>query len=323
MPFENDNDGYPQFHDGIAEGLAIYLHECAPKIWSHIPDIAQQFPPPAGYAPRVASNNPFRMPEAATTQSSRLTLEDVRKLYEAMAFAMWRYKVTMNVHVTIIWSMMNIEPQRGAKILGKYLHEAKKWAAVGLEPHEKRRRMRLGWRLHYVFVHENVPGRGFHSHVLMNIEKDYRDEFEAWSRKCLERLTRHHVRLDALHLTWGYAKTESEQIEQSWHWFRYLAKEYDDCRSCTFQDKDGGSRQVPFRDVLKLWPVRPAIDIPPMDRCKASHSIGTKAQEAEGFRSLFWSCKTDQPYNEHFGGWKLQQFVKALEQGMQPRFSLR
>jgi len=313
MSFENDNGGYPQFHDSIIKGLAAYLHECAPKIWSHIPDIAQQFPPPAGYAQQVAASNPFRMPEAAATQSSRLTLEDVRKLYDAIAFAMWRYKVAMNAHVTIVWSMMNIEPQHGAKILGKYLHEAKKWASVGLEPHEKRRRMRLGWRLHYVFVHENSPGRGFHSHVLMNIEKEYRDEFEAWSRKCLERLTRRHVRSDAFHLTWGYAKTESEQIEQSWHWFRYIMKEYDDRVYFTSQEKDGGSRRASPRNVLKLWPVRPAIDIPPMDRCKASHSIGAKAQEAEGFRSLFWSCKVDQPYTEHFGGWKLQQLIKTLQ----------
>lgn len=312
MSFENEAGGYPQFNDGITNGLAAHLHECAPQIWSHIPDIAQQFPAPAGYLPWRQSDNPFAVPQAAATQSSRLTLDDIRKLYDAMAYAMWRHKVTMNAHVIIIWPMMNIESERGAKILGKYLHEAQKWAAVGLEPNEKRRRTRLGWRLHYLYVHENSPGRGFHSHVLMNVEKHACGEFEAWSRQCLERLTKRYVRPDAFRLVRGYAKTEAAQIEQAWTWFRYITKEYDDEAQYILRD-EGGRSKMPLRDVLKLWSARPAMNIPPMDRCKASHSIGGKAQQADGFRSWFWNAKTDRPYNEDFGGWGRQQVIRSLQ----------
>jgi len=313
MSFENDEGGYPQFKDGITTGLAAYLHERAPELWSHIPDIAQHFPAPAGYVPRPNSTNPFAVPLAPATCSSRLTTKDIQKLYDAMAYAMWRHEVTMNAHVIIVWSAMKIEPQHAAKLLGLYLHEARKWAAVGLEPNAKRRRVRLGWELHHLYVHENVPGRGFHSHVLMNVEKHAADEFREWSRECLARLTKRHVPFGAFRLMKDYSKTQAAQIEQSWLWLRYVMKEYDDSNGSMVTDERGMRSPKPLREILKLWRARPALDIPPLDRCKTSHSLGRGQQMKDGFQSLFWSGKTDQPFRESFGGWQLIQLIRSAQ----------
>lgn len=258
-------------------------------------------------------DNPFRKDVPVASYSSRLTTKDVQKLYDGMAYAMWRHKVTMNAHIIVVWSAMNIEPQHAAKLLGRYLHEAQKWAAVGLKPNEKRRRMRLGWQLHYLYVHEDVPTRGFHSHVLMNVEKHAVDEFKEWSRQCLARLTRRHVPFGAFRLVKSYGKTKQAQVDQSWLWFRYIMKEYDDTDDYIVADEDGRQSKKPLRQILQLWKVRPALDIPELDRCKVSHSLGAGRQKADGFRSDFWSWKTNRPYQEKFGGWEIENLVRSLQ----------
>lgn len=261
--------------------------------------------------------NPFRHPSPIASRTSGLTTKEFRKLYEAAAFALWRYESPMNAHLVIAWELMGIEPHRGAKLLCQYLHRAQKWARQG-------GRSRISWEMHYLYVHENAPGRGFHSHVLINLEGVHRKAFEKWSRESLAALIKRHVRVDAFRLIHRRPKTRDAAVQRAWGWFRYVTKQYDGQREYCLRDDSGQYSWVPLRQVFRLFRARTALPISPMKLCGASHSIGKTAQAQAGFQSKFWSDETTQPYNEDFGGWELQQLAKTLEQGMQqPRVSLR
>ena len=250
-------------------------------------------------------DNPFRAPAPAASRTSSLTTKEFRKLYEGVAFAHWRFNTPLNAHVIIVWQLMKVEPEAGAHLLGKYLHRAQKWARYG--------RGRISWELNYIFVHENASGKGFHSHILMNIESLHRDEFDEWSRGCLANLTKRHVPYDAFRLVRRRAKTKEAGFARSWGWFRYLTKQHDDVGAFMARDEAGESYRKPLREVFRLFRARTALPVPPMKLCGVSHSIGRKAREAAGFQSRFWSGKTQRPYDESAGGYELEQLVTSMK----------
>lgn len=271
-----------------------------------VPFTTEWFPPLGGGVPARPQDNPFRQPAPVVPRTSRLTTKEFRKLYEGVAFAQWWYKAPMTAHVVIVWEMMGVEPRRGSKLLGQYLNLAQKWA-------RHRGRSRIGWDLHYIFVHENTPGRGFHSHVLMNIEDFHRKDFEKWSRKCISRLTKRHMPFDAFRLIYRRQKTMQAAVQRSWGWFRYLTKEFDDGWSFPVRDETGQHDWKPLRTVFRLFRANTAFPIPKMKLCGASHSVGRTAQTRTGFQSQFWSGQTTIPYQELFGGQELEQMIKSLQ----------
>ncbi len=177
----------------------------------------------------IDPNNPFT--RGPKLRSSVLTLKDATKIYDGMAFAMWRHGAIMNVHVTIVWSAANVQPSAATVILGRYLNEAQKWARRGRPWHERLRRraeMREGDELFWVYVHENGHARGFHTHVMVSLPVKNIKPFEAWSHQCLRRLCRRE-RLpgNVFRLRRSYATSEAEAVRAGWRWYRYLMKQTD------------------------------------------------------------------------------------------------
>lgn len=213
----------------LGQRLAAYVYEHSKEMWPHDSDL--KFDPPAGYKPRGLMVNPFWPVAPATTsvpelmRESWLTRREVRKIYNAMSYAMFKDGIIMNTHLIIIWSMMGLSPEEGNAILGKYLHGAQKWLRVGCKPRKRRvASARTGTELRFAWVHENAPGRGFHSHVLLHLPYGLKKDFEMWSRTYLVKLTGRHFAWKAFRLCPSYEKIESAEVARAWSWFRYLPK---------------------------------------------------------------------------------------------------
>lgn len=298
--------------NGLGFGLASHLYENGSALWPHITTL--KFSPPIGYEGNRRQTNPFVTAPVLASKPSSLTSTDVCKIYEAMAFGMWAHGVVMNAHVVIIWSMIGLDELQGAKVLGEYLHEAKKWMRVGSGPRIRRiSKPRSGSELHYVWVHENAPGRGFHSHVLMNVDQRIRKEFDAWSRNCLSRLTGRNVPWRAFRIVPSYAKNDEAAVVRAWSWFKYITKQLGENELLVQRSVHSGICEVAARSVFRPWRARPTLPVPPMKMTGASHSIGARQQAEFQFRSSFRKGETLPYQGDELWWWQMQQKCRGLQ----------
>ena len=71
-------------------------------------------------------------PNVWEAHPASLTGREVTRVYEAIAFAMWKHGVILNTHITLNWAQMGVDDGATAvKLLGKYNAEAAKWLRVG------------------------------------------------------------------------------------------------------------------------------------------------------------------------------------------------
>jgi hypothetical protein len=280
--------------------LKVDLYENNLTIWPHLYG-PHNFPPPPGYVPSDGrGRNPFAPPPKPlpSMQPSLLSADDAWKVFDGVSFAMWKHGKVMNAHVIIVWSMIRgIDAQKGMEVLGLYLNEARKWLSVGSRPRRKLvANPRSGEELHYVWVHENVPGRGFHSHILMHLPFSLRKEFDVWSRSCLVRLCKTNFDWKAFRIVPSYAKDEESKVRGAWRWYRYITKQLNPAAYLTVSHRTEGVSVVLLRDVLNPWRARTSIPLPRMKRAGVSHSIGRTAQKNEGFSSKLRQGSFDDLY---------------------------
>lgn len=283
----------------LGKSLRLHLHQNASELWPHLYG-PYDYPPPQDCWPVEPGGNPFQpAPQPVRPiQESTLSAEEAGKVFDAISFAMWKHGKVMNAHIVIVWSMIpNLDEVRAAAILGKYLHSAGKWLGVGRGPRSRRRvDLRQGEDLHYVWVHENAPDRGFHTHIMLNLPFALRKEFDTWSRSCLVRLCKTHFPWKAFRIVPSYAKTEETQVRGAWRWYRYMMKQLDAGAKLAVVDKVEGYSEVSLRDVLKPWRARGSLSMPQMKRVGASHSIGEGAQKKEKFLSKLKQASFDEVY---------------------------
>jgi hypothetical protein len=282
--------------------FAAYIYENHKKMWPHLPDV--KFDPPPGYKPRGPMVNPFWPVAPATTfvpelmRESWLTRREVRKVYNAMSYAMFKDGIIMNTHLIIIWSMMGLSPKEGNAILGKYLHGAQKWLRVGCKPCKRRvAGARTGTELRFAWVHENAPGRGFHSHIVLHLPYGLKKDFELWSRAYLVKLTGRHFAWKAFRLRPSYEKIEGAEVARAWSWFRYLTKELHPQAKFSWIVDEREYRELPMRDIVKPWPYRKNLPVPNMKMTGVSHNIGEGCQRADQFVSKLSRCDFDRLYS--------------------------
>ncbi|MGY3472274.1 hypothetical protein [Bradyrhizobium ottawaense] len=294
-------------------GLAAFLFEHGRELWPHLVG-PLPFKPPPGYTPRRPMVNPF-WPAPPKMKGSALTGDDVRRVYNAIAYALWQ-GVILNTHIVIVWSMMNLSEESGVEILGAYLHEAGKWLRCEGGPRGKKsaRSVRTKTDLRYVYVHESVAQRGFHSHILIHLPPTLKREFEAWSRSALSRLTGRHCDRNAFRVILGYGRFEEDQVRNVWRWYRYLMKTFESRLGIAWTDEKGDHQQLTYRELLKAWNVKgSALDVPEgISLSKASHNIGKDAQARDQFVSRLERCDWDELY----GG-------RELDEGRQHRENLK
>lgn len=287
-------------YDELGKYLMTYGH--GHEIWPHF---IGPFLSPPEYRPRRPMVNPFRPPEPGPQQANIrngfLGVDDAFKLYNAIAYAMWKDGVVLNTHVIILWSQMGLTEQDGDAVLGRYLHKAQKWLRVGTKP---RRRFSAnaryeGTELRYAWVHESSPNRGFHSHVLLNVPPRLSKEFREWSRQCLVREIGKHFPWKAFRLVRSYAKIEDSAVKRVWSWFRYLSKQlHPEIKVCCRENGVIVGTPV-LRDLLKPRPFRKSLPIPLRHLTGVSHNIGKGAQQKDGFRSRLITADYDDLYRGH------------------------
>lgn len=268
-----------------------------------------------------ATNKRFRMPweedEPPTTKSSTLSGLDAVRVYDGLAFAMRHYGRPMNTHLVIIWSMVpGLDQLEATKLLGKYLERATKWLKVGSRPRVNAvRAPRKGEQMHYIYVHENAPQRGFHSHILTYVPPASRRDFANWSNRCLMKLFKHRRPLgrEVFRLVPGYGD-EFAQVGNTWRWYRYLMKQLDGNASFKIEDHDEGMRTEPLRKIIKPWRERPTLPIANIKRVGISHSIGETEQNKAGFQSALRASRIENV----FSGFELRdwELAKAFPNGI-------
>ena len=278
----------PQFRlppsDSLTEGISRHLYENQAKIWPHIKE--PTIPRPPGYQPRqatTAGHEPVQ--PTKKTRSSDLMGRDAVKLYNAIAFAMWRDEAVMTVHLIILWHTLGVyDHARATGIFSDYLNQAGKWAKVGKEGESRERRRNrtgYGFDFRYVYVHENGTGRGFHTHVLCTVPRIVAKDFERWSMQALRGLACHKGDGRTLFVVTAKGWKPEANVARCWHWFRYLMKQ--------LNSKDGwgpknGPHQ-PLRETLQPWPYRKSLPVTCAQLTGTSHDIGEKAQKEAGFIS--------------------------------------
>jgi hypothetical protein len=292
--------------------LAAHLFENGPKLWPHIKGIS--FPPPLGYMGGRRMVNPFASPPPARRPSTLSALH-TRRLYNALAFAMWQHGAIMNAHVIILWELMGVhDHRRAAKIMGLYLNEAQKWV-------RSRDRQQT---LHWVYVHEIGAGRGFHSHILTCIPRHLRNEFEEWSRTALARLARRdEIAGKAFRLVGGRRDNDADAVRRCWLWFRYVTKQVSDQESFVIRNADGRRETVAVRKALRPWAFRSSGHIECAQLAGGSHSIWTKAQARAGFCSWLDQGLFERIYlGDEIEIFRREQALASAPEPWNPGFSL-
>ena len=245
-----------------------------------------RIPRPAGYRPTPpvdGSSNPFR--DKAKERSSDLSVKDACKVYNAIAYAMWRHEAVMNTHVIIVWRTLGVDGHgRATKILSSYLNESQKWASVGKHGQDRQRRRQrtgYGFEFRYVYVHENGMGNGFHTHILCTVPREVSKEFAAWSMDCLSRLARHGGDGRSVFVVVAKGRTEESNVARGWFWFRYLMKQLRPGVAWGYTNE----RPQQLREILKVWPYRNSWPVTCMKLAGVSEDIGRAAQKEAGFVS--------------------------------------
>jgi hypothetical protein len=242
-------------------------------------------------------SNPFQVVvDTKNERSSDLLARDTAKVYDAMAFALWRHEAIMTAHVIILWETLGVVDHRHAtKLLGLYLNEAQKWAGVG-KPGESRQRRRErsghGFDFQYVYVHENGMMRGFHSHILCNLPRELSKQFRIWTIECLSRLARQKCHGSTVFVVTAKGRTKESNVARGWWWFRYLMKQLS-------PDVEWGRIDEPWqplRDILQVWSKRDAMPVTCAKLTGVSQDIGSAAQKEAGFVSRLTNGDLTQIY---------------------------
>ena len=283
----------------LAAGIREYLYENQRAIWPHLK--GDSISKPWWYETRSPAVNdginPFA-PKRRSARSPDLRADEVVRLYNAIAFAMWQHGMVMSAHVIILWETLHVyEHERATELLSEYLNEAKKWAAVGTTGVPRRRRRQRtgeGFEFRYVYVHENATQRGFHTHILCTVPRSAAKAFAAWSQHALARLARHRGDGRTVRVVASNAKTEEAAVGRCWNWFRYISKQLRPAAGWGFIDEPPRS----LRLILKVWPYRIALPVTCAQLVGGSRDIWMKAQEEAGFKSqLVWGDDLDQIYS--------------------------
>ena len=304
--------------DTFARDIAQYRHENRKMLFAHLP--RKDWPPTVRVLPRLPQRlyflsssgqrlkiNPFRPDEAMkakapTSSRESMLRSEVPRLYSAMAFAMWQYGRVMNAHLTILWKLLGVtDPNKAAKILSKYNHEAAKWLKVGegdrvVRSRRSRRSSRASVPHLFIYVHEQAQEKGVHTHELISLPVDRAHAFAEWSRDCLARLAKcASVDEAAVFFTPASKKRrefnpyrgarEEFAVGRHWRWFRYLTKGLDPLHQ-ERSPVDGAWHVA--RDVFQI--MKPFMATGPVTYRKlagCSENIGPSAQAKAGFMSKF------------------------------------
>jgi hypothetical protein len=300
--------------DPLVTNLRRYLYENSAELWAHLPPKDMPFVA----ASEVSFQNPFERSNFWPKPKS-LDLSAIDGLYGGIAFAMRRYGIALNTHLTIVWRGLGInDHRRAASILSRFNKEAAAWLRVGDRSQLRvrhTRRSEYGSSMHlYGYVHECSRGQGFHTHQLMFVPPEKAVAFETWAVPCLTRLSgRRRAERYAIYLSprtgTGFkphrARSDTDAAAATWRMFRYVIKSLPP--GATYSSVDGIHTSA--RDVLKPFPYEEMLPIYADKVVGMSENISAKARISAGFRSRL----DRDDFGNLYGAGELEAYKQALE----------
>lgn len=249
--------------------------------------------------------NPFAPPKAVhrTTprsaqpfQRSAVLMDEPARLYRCMAFAMRMYGVVMNGHMTVCWKQLGVHDHvQAAAILTEFNNRMRKWLKVNATGRKRKGTTASAWgepeQYFYAFIHEHVPHRGFHTHQLFGVTDGKCKAFAEYAVMVLQELAGvKKAPVDAVHFTPGTKRDgfapylpsfKKNEIERSWVWFKYLAKNLSPHMFMTVKDQCAAQRDI-FR-IRRTFMMPLPVTCPDLFGCSENISVGI--QRKVGFVS--------------------------------------
>lgn len=162
-------------------------------------------------------------------ESTHITKEQFIELYSAVCFAN-EYGVALNAHVCIQWSLMGYsDHSEAAKVLqDEFIKHLASWYNFNMDNFD----VHLPHELFWIYTHECPPNGGFHTHFLVGIPNEMRNEFRAWVKNRIAKIWNKKCRYDGCIKTMPKEIVKivcppSRPIQRQWYYFQYLCKGLD------------------------------------------------------------------------------------------------
>ena len=237
--------------------------------------MAEEYPAPVDYGPYVFKE---RFSFKDRRGGRRLTAAQFVDLYSAVAYAN-TLGLVMNSHISITWGLLGIKDHTDAAntLTDRVLKPLRAWYKY------RTGRDELAW----LYVHENGCIHGFHTHLMLAIPRELRDDFENWLDERLSALCRHGTKPAS---TSKIVASPSYPIYRQWRYFQYLTKGIN-CNE-ELPARVGWHSHIPVSRLINE-PMESPGEVLCRKNCGVANLIGVKARQRAGFRSLLEQGVTD------------------------------
>lgn len=199
-----------------------------------------------------------------------VTATQIENIIDATSYMNAEFGVGFDTHVVITHGLWGIEDHAEASLrVWSLFHRFQKW---------KRRRQAEAY---YLFVHENSPERGLHTHILLHSGDDW-DALKVWLPEAVGCLWGAPLPPNALCIKRRRQSKLDHRVMLQWIWVRYLLKGL--WPGLQLRASDGQFR--PAHEVLGIRPRNGGLVLC-RKRAGVSSNIGRKAREKAGYLSPF------------------------------------
>ena len=206
----------------------------------------------------------------------------IQRLMDATSYLNYEYGVVFNTHIVIAHELAGITNHDDAsKLLWLFFHRLRKWF--------KRKKLEA----FYVYVHENSPRNGFHTHILLHVDSAVIDSFKVWLPRAVALLYGSPLPNKMLHIVYRRQRNFSHQVTLQWIWVRYLLKGI--LPGLEVEDVETGTMKS-VQKALRIRP-RPGGIVLCRKRVGVSSNIGKKASRKAGYKSMFLRGYDDRLYS--------------------------
>lgn len=199
-----------------------------------------------------------------------VTAPQIENILDATSFLNATFGIGFDTHMVISHELCGvIDHDDASQRLWSFFHRLQKW---------KRRRQTDAY---YVFVHENGPERGLHTHILLHAGDDW-TALKGWLPEAVGCLWGTPLPPKALHTKRRRQPELAYQVLLQWTWVRYLLKGV--WPGLQLRTSDGQLR--PIYEILRLRP-RNGGQVLCRKRAGVSSNIGRKARQKAEYQSPF------------------------------------
>ncbi len=212
----------------------------------------------------VGGLGPVYNPNTTTNISGRKW----QRLYDGMAFAL-RQGIVMNVHVTIVWGL-----------LGIYDHDQASGSLEGFREALRHYARPRHYPFGCLYVYENTPKMGLHTHLLTTWAFAGRVLFRSWAENYAKRIAKGlPFKPEAIIIR----HRKDGVVDRHWRWFDYVTKGVDPTASV--RDLDNRHIRHP-QEIMRGKATRNEGSVCCKKRVGVSRNLDYDARSQVHFRSV-------------------------------------